>query len=88
MITKKIPFNVYMIDAYTIYAASAIAAGNILRSLSGAFLPLVGIPLYSTLGYGWGNTLLAMLSLGLVGLCIVLRIYGEMWRKRYTIEFY
>ncbi|KAJ5693028.1 hypothetical protein N7462_002451 [Penicillium macrosclerotiorum] len=82
-----IPFNVYMIDAYTKYAASAIAAGNILRSLSAALLPLLGVPLYNRLGYGWGNTLLAFVSLGLGGMVMLFRKYGEEWRKRFSIPF-
>lgn len=76
-----------MIDAYTKYAASAIAAGNILRSMSAALLPLVGIPLYDRLGYGWGNTLLAFISLGLGGMFIVIRKYGEEWRNKFAIQF-
>ncbi|KAJ5726104.1 uncharacterized protein N7483_007461 [Penicillium malachiteum] len=80
-------FNVYMIDAYTKYAASAIAAGNILRSMSAALLPLVGIPLYDRLGYGWGNTLLAFISLGLGGMFFLIRKYGEEWRNKFAIQF-
>ncbi|KAJ6135905.1 hypothetical protein N7512_001065 [Penicillium capsulatum] len=82
-----IPFNVYMIDAYTVYAASAIAAGNILRSLTAALLPLVGVPMYDKLGYGWGNTLLAFISLGLGGMFIVFRNHGEHLRKRFSVQF-
>lgn len=76
-----------MIDAYTTYAASAIAAGNILRSLTAALLPLAGVPMYNKLGYGWGNTLLAFISLGLGGLFIVFRKYGEQLRKKYSVQF-
>ncbi|KAJ5114397.1 hypothetical protein NUU61_000156 [Penicillium alfredii] len=82
-----IPFNVYMIDAYTKYAASAIAAGNILRSLSAALLPLVGLPLYNKLGYGWGNSLLAFISLGLGVMSLLFRKYGEEWRERFSVQF-
>ena len=35
----------YLIDAFTIYAASAIAANTVLRSMFGAFLPLAGLPM-------------------------------------------
>ena len=83
----QIPFNVYMIDAYTTYAATAIAAGNILRSLTAALLPLVGVPMYDKLGYGWGNTLLAFISLGLGGMFILFRNYGEHLRKRFSVQF-
>ncbi|KAE8367279.1 major facilitator superfamily domain-containing protein [Aspergillus caelatus] len=82
-----IPFNVYMIDAYTKYAASAIAAGNILRSLSAALLPLVGVPLYSKLGYGWGNALLAFITLGLGAMSLLFRRYGEEWRRKFSVQF-
>ncbi|KJK63059.1 MFS like protein [Aspergillus parasiticus SU-1] len=81
-----IPFNVYMIDAYTKYAASAIAAGNILRSLSAALLPLVGVPLYNRLGYGWGNSLLAFVSLGLGAMSLLFRRYGEEWRRKFSVQ--
>ncbi|KAJ5114106.1 hypothetical protein N7456_002640 [Penicillium angulare] len=81
-----IPFNVYMIDAYTKYAASAIAAGNVLRSLSAALLPLTGVPLYDRLGYGWGNSLLAFISLGLGAMCLVFRKNGERWREKFSIQ--
>lgn len=84
---SQIPFNVYMIDAYTTYAASAIAAGNILRSLTAALLPLAGVPMYDRLGYGWGNTLLAFISLGLAGMFILFRRYGEYLRKRFSVQF-
>jgi hypothetical protein len=83
----KIPFSVYMIDAYTKYAASAIAAGNILRSISAALLPLAGIPLYDKLGYGWGNSLLAFISLGLGAMSLLFRKYGEEWREKFSVEF-
>ena len=37
-----IPIGTYLIDAFTIYAASAFAANAVLRSLMGALLPLAG----------------------------------------------
>lgn len=36
------PISTYLIDAYTIYSASALAANTVLRSLTGALLPLAG----------------------------------------------
>jgi len=36
------PITTYLIDAYQIYAASALAANTVLRSLTGALLPLAG----------------------------------------------
>lgn len=42
-----------MIDAFTAVAASALAATSIVRSIVGGILPMAGLPLYETLGYGW-----------------------------------
>ena len=46
----------YIIDAFGIYAASAIAANAFIRSAMGAFIPLAGPPLYNAIGLGWGNS--------------------------------
>lgn len=43
-----IPITTYLIDAYSIYAASALAANTVLRSVTGALLPLVGPKMVST----------------------------------------
>ena len=51
----QIPIQVYMTIAYTKYAASAIAASSVLRSIAGALVPLAGIPLYDRLGLGLGK---------------------------------
>lgn len=34
--------STYLIDVFTIYAASAMAANTVFRSLAGALLPLAG----------------------------------------------
>ncbi|PYH88934.1 MFS general substrate transporter [Aspergillus ellipticus CBS 707.79] len=55
--------NTYLVDSYLRYAASVTAANAVIRSLVGAFLPLAGPSMYSTLGLGWGNSLLAFIAL-------------------------
>ncbi|KIW27664.1 uncharacterized protein PV07_07387 [Cladophialophora immunda] len=69
--------SIYLVDAYTLYAASAMAANTVLRSLGGAFLPLAGRGMYNTLGLGWGNSLLAFISLGMSPMIWVFLKYGE-----------
>lgn len=49
--------NTYLIDCYTRYAASAMAANTILRSVLGAVFPLFALQMYQALGLGWGNSL-------------------------------
>ena len=69
--------NTYLIDAYTLYAASALAANTILRSILGAVFPLFALQMYNSLGLGWGNSLLAFLTLALCLVPIIFYRYGE-----------
>lgn len=83
------PISTYLVDAFTIYAASAMAANTVLRSLVGAFLPLAGPQMYQTLGLGWGNSLLAFIAIAMWPVPILFFIYGERIRnsKRFRVEF-
>lgn len=73
----------YIVDSYTRFAASAIAATTVFRSLGGFGFPLFAPYMYRALGYGWGNTTLAFLgiAIGFPAPCI-LWWYGETLRKR------
>lgn len=71
------PIQTYLIDAYTIHAASAIAANAVLRSLVGAVLPLAGQSMYKALGLGWGNSLLAFIALAMCPIPVIFYKYGE-----------
>lgn len=73
--------STYLVDAYTVHAASARAASTVLRSLAGAFLPLAGPRMYSALGLGWGNSLLALVALAMSPVTWVFLRYGERIRK-------
>ncbi|KAI0885720.1 putative MFS multidrug transporter [Annulohypoxylon maeteangense] len=73
----------YLIDAFGVYAASALAANTVVRSIFGAVLPLAGARMYSVLGYGWGNSLLGFIALALIPIPILLNRYGETLRKRF-----
>lgn len=71
---------VYLVDAFTMYAASAASAESCLRSIFGAVLPLAGQPLYDKLGMGWGNTLLAIIAAAFAPTSFLLIKYGEQIR--------
>jgi hypothetical protein len=73
----------YLVDTYTLYAASAVGAGTVLRSLAGFGFPLFGPYMFDRLDYGWGNTLLALLSV-FIGwpAPILLWKYGEKLRAK------
>ncbi|KAL2030122.1 hypothetical protein VTO58DRAFT_109315 [Aureobasidium pullulans] len=53
----------YLIDAYTIYAASALAANSVLRSLFGMAFPLFTSYMYANLGIHWASCIPAFLAL-------------------------
>jgi hypothetical protein len=58
-----IPVIAYLIDAYTLHAASALAANAVLRSLMGAAFPLFTDKVYNALGTQWAASIFAFLSL-------------------------
>ncbi|TVY17719.1 Efflux pump radE [Lachnellula arida] len=78
----NMPISAYLIDAFTIHAASALAANTILRSLFGAFLPLAGPVLYGRLGLGWGNSLLAFVAVAMIPIPVLFWRFGEGLRMR------
>jgi hypothetical protein len=86
MLGSYISIQTYIIDSYTEYAASGVACITVTRSLFGAFLPLAGPSLYDSLGYGWGNSLLGFVALGLVLFPIFLNRYGGVIRKKYVVN--
>ncbi|KAK4043980.1 putative transporter mfs2 [Parachaetomium inaequale] len=53
----------YMIDSYTVFAASVLAANSVLRSLFGAAFPLFTTYMYNDLGIHWASTVPAFLAL-------------------------
>ncbi|KAF2131832.1 MFS general substrate transporter [Dothidotthia symphoricarpi CBS 119687] len=73
----------YLVDSYTRYAASAIAAATVLRSLAGFGFPLFATYLFDALGYGWGNSLLGFIALALgVPAPFMLWKFGETLRGK------
>ena len=73
----------YLVDSYTRYAASAVAAATVLRSLAGFGFPLFAPAMYNALQYGWGNSLLGFIALGLgVPAPWLLWFFGKKLRER------
>jgi predicted MFS family arabinose efflux permease len=82
-----LPLTTYIVDSYPMYAASAIAASTVLRSLVGALLPLAGPPMYQSLGLGWGNSLLGFICVAMIPTPILFYKFGLRLRKaqRFTL---
>lgn len=74
----------YMVDSYTIYAASVLAANSALRSLFGAAFPLFTTYMYHNLGIHWASCIPAFLSVACIPFPIIFYIYGPRIRKRCT----
>ena len=58
--------NAYLIDAFPGYVASALAAKTVIRSGSGAAMPLFITAMYHNLGNGWAASVWGFISLGMV----------------------
>lgn len=76
----------YYIDSFMKYAASAIAAGAVFRSILGGILPLAATSLFETIGYGWGISVFAFMSLLLSPAPLLFMKYGGAVRERYQVD--
>jgi multidrug resistance protein len=72
----------YLIDAYTIFAASVLAANAVFRSLFGAAFPLFTTQMYGRLGIHWASTIPAFLALACVPFPFLFYKYGASIRER------
>ena len=82
-----LPTENYLVDAYDLYSASAIAAGVILRAFSGAVLPLIGPQIYGSLGLGWGNSVFGFIAVAFIPPILALMRYGERIRNNPRFHF-
>ncbi|KAL0930658.1 MFS multidrug transporter [Colletotrichum truncatum] len=72
----------YLIDAYTIFAASVLAANSVIRSLFGAAFPLFTSYMYQNLGNNWASSVPAFLALACVPFPFLFYKYGHAIRSR------
>ncbi|EME50399.1 hypothetical protein DOTSEDRAFT_69055 [Dothistroma septosporum NZE10] len=72
----------YLIDAYTIFAASVLAANSVLRSLFGAAFPLFTTQMFNNLGIHWASSIPAFLALACVPFPFLFYKYGAGIRER------
>ncbi|KIN02226.1 hypothetical protein OIDMADRAFT_103416 [Oidiodendron maius Zn] len=73
----------YVIDTYPDHTSSAFAASQFLRSLTAFGFPLFAPTMYSALGYGWGNSTLAFLAIGIgIPAPVLIWVYGPKLRAK------
>ncbi|GLA65973.1 hypothetical protein AtubIFM54640_008173 [Aspergillus tubingensis] len=72
----------YLIDTYTIFAASVLAANSVMRSIFGAVFPLFTTYMYENLGIHWATCVPAFLALACVPFPFLFYKYGPAIRTR------
>ncbi|OWB54223.1 hypothetical protein B5S28_g68 [[Candida] boidinii] len=72
----------YLVDGFTGYSASAIAANTFLRSLFAAAFPLFAKQLMVNLGVHWGSSLIGFVALGMIPIPFVFYRYGKQIRSQ------
>ena len=72
----------YLLDSYTVFAASVLAANAVLRSLFGAAFPLFTTFMYKDLGIHWASSIPAFLALACVPFPFLFHKYGAAIRSK------
>ncbi|KAJ5692547.1 hypothetical protein N7462_001970 [Penicillium macrosclerotiorum] len=77
----------YVIDSYSIYAASALGFMTVSRYCAAGVMTVVGIPFYSNMGVHWTLTILGCISALMVPVPYVFYRYGPVIRRwsRYAV---
>ena len=74
--------NSYIVDSYSNFAASAIAAKTLMRSEIGAMVPLYVTQMFHNMGFQYAGLLLALISVAIMPIPFVFFIYGERIRQK------
>jgi multidrug resistance protein len=72
----------FLVEAYPLYAASALSANSFARSSFAGAFPLFGVQMYNTMGFHWASTFLALLCLVMAPFPYLFFIYGKRLRRR------
>ncbi|GAA5921435.1 hypothetical protein JCM3775_003047 [Rhodotorula graminis] len=84
MVSVFLAMMSYLIDSYTLLAASVLAANAVLRSLFGFAFPLFTRDMFDGMGTQWALTLIAFVSLALAPIPFVFYYYGAHIRRNST----
>ena len=67
----------YLVDTFTRYSASAVAANMFLRAMFAGAFPLFVGPMYHNIGIGWGNTIFGCVAVILVPVPFLFSKWGR-----------
>ncbi|KAI2476867.1 ProP Permease major facilitator superfamily [Pyrenophora tritici-repentis] len=72
----------YIVDAYLMFAASAIAANTFMRSIFGGVFPLFATFMFQGMGIEWASTLLGCVAAVLVPMPVAFYLFGKKIRAK------
>lgn len=72
----------FLVDTYTLYAASAVSANTFLRSVLAAGLPLAAMPMFHNLGVAPAMSILGAVATIAIPVPFLFMKYGLALRKR------
>jgi hypothetical protein len=79
--------QIYFIDSFSKYAASAIAAGSVWRGVFGGLTPLFASKMFDKIGYGLGTSVFGVIAVLIAPSPVLLYFYGKRLRERFPVEF-
>ncbi|KAG6809193.1 hypothetical protein H0H92_001192 [Tricholoma furcatifolium] len=82
MIFIYVSANSYIVDSFSNYAASAIAAKTLMRSCIGSSVPLFVEQMFHNMGFQWAGLLLALISCLIAPMPFIFYRYGGQIRSR------
>lgn len=77
----------YIVDSYLIYAASAMAANTIIRSIFGAAFPLFATYMFQGMGTNWAGLLLGLFGFAMAPVPFLFIKYGKRIRAKSKYAF-
>jgi DHA1 family multidrug resistance protein-like MFS transporter len=72
----------YIVDAYLMFAASAIAANTFMRSIFGGIFPLFATQMFEGMGIQWASTLIGAVAVVLAPMPVFFYLYGKKIRAK------
>ncbi len=84
--TVQLSITTYMVDSFDEFSASALAAITMARSIGWAALPLLGTLVFEQLGQGWGNTVIALVTVVCSVIPVLMYMYGSRWRAMFSTD--
>ena len=86
-ISSQQAMSSYVTEAYLEYVASAMAATQFLRNIAAFCFTLFAPSMFDSIGYGWGNSILAFANMALFFPApILLWLYGARLRAMGNLE--